>query len=170
MPAYIRESPASVTQPASSAERAGNKYANTVAAAAEEHECPDGYEGWFGSPKVSVIDVASGTVTTVAEGTKWPYRVLFSPDVKTVALPDLGGEELRFIDRASKRELSRIAFTGGGPQGITRTPDGRYIFQSLSKQARVAIIDANTRTVVGYLAAGETPDGVAYTTRTQPAR
>jgi DNA-binding beta-propeller fold protein YncE len=82
---------------------------------------------WVGSnatAKISVIDVAPGATTTVAEGVKWPYRVLFSPDMKTVMLPDLGNEELRFIDRASKRELSRIAFTGGGPQGITPRPTG----------------------------------------------
>src|SRR6185503_6275875 len=48
---------------------------------------PDGKEVWVGSNetgKVSVIDVASGTVTTAAEGLGWPYRVLYSPDVKTV--------------------------------------------------------------------------------------
>lgn len=130
---------------------------------------PDGKEVWVGSNesgKVSVIDVAVGTVTTAAEGLGWPYRVLFSPDTRTVMLPDLRGQELRFVDRASKRELSRIAFPGGGPQGITVTPDGRYVFQSLSSQARVAIIDAASRTVVGYVAAGNTPDGIAYTPRT----
>jgi DNA-binding beta-propeller fold protein YncE len=129
---------------------------------------PDGKEVWVGSnatAKVSVIDVESGTVTTVAEGTQWPYRVLFAPDVKTVMLPDMGGETLRFLDRSTKRELGRLSFTGGGPQGITITPDGRYVLQSLSKQARVAVIDLNTRAVVGYLSAGETPDGVVYTRR-----
>lgn len=129
---------------------------------------PDGKEVWVGSnatAKVSVIDPSSGTVTTVAEGLKWPYRVLFTPDMKTVMLPDLGGEELRFLDRASKHELSRIAFPGGGPQGITITPDGRFVFQSLSKQARVAVIDMNTRAVVAQIAAGDTPDGIAYTRR-----
>jgi DNA-binding beta-propeller fold protein YncE len=129
---------------------------------------PDGKEVWVGSNAtavVSVINVASGTVTTVAEGVKWPYRVLFTPDVNTVLLPDLRGEELRFLDRASKRELARLPFTGAGPQGITITPDGRYVFQSLSTQSRVAVIDMRTRAVVGHLAAGDTPDGVAYTTR-----
>jgi DNA-binding beta-propeller fold protein YncE len=129
---------------------------------------PDGKEVWVGSnatAKVSVIDVESGAITTVAEGTQWPYRVLFSPDVKTVMLPDLGGETLRFLDRATKRELGRLSFPGGGPQGITVTPDGRYVLESLSKQARVVVIDLSTRSVVGYLAAGETPDGVVYTRR-----
>ena len=132
---------------------------------------PDGKEVWVGSNetgKVSVIDVATGAIATAAEGLGWPYRVLYSPDMKTVMLPDLRGEELRFVDRASKRELSRITFAGGAPQGITITPDGKFIFQSLSQQGRVAIVDAATRTVVGYLAAGMTPDGVAYTTRTYP--
>lgn len=127
---------------------------------------PDGREVWVGSNatgKVSVVDIRTGDVTTAAEGLGWPYRVLFTPDVRTVLLPDLRGEELRFVDRASKRELARLSFTGGGPQGIAITPDGRYVFQSLSMQGRVAVIDANTRAVVGYLAAGLTPDGVAYT-------
>jgi DNA-binding beta-propeller fold protein YncE len=129
---------------------------------------PDGKEVWVGSNAtgvVSVIDLASGRVTPVAEGVKWPYRVLYTPDVNTVLLPDLRGEELRFLDRASRRELSRLSFPGGGPQGITITPDGRYAFQSLSAQGRVAIIDMLTRAVVGHLAAGDTPDGIAYTTR-----
>jgi DNA-binding beta-propeller fold protein YncE len=128
---------------------------------------PDGKEVWVGSNatgRVSVIDVASGTVTTAAEGVRWPYRILFTPDLNTVLLPDLRGEELRFVDRSSRRELARTSFPGGGPQGIAITPDGRFIFQSLSSQGRVAIIDTRTRATF-HLAAGETPDGIAYTTR-----
>jgi DNA-binding beta-propeller fold protein YncE len=128
---------------------------------------PDGKEVWVGSNKtgkISVIDPSTGTVTTAAEGFGWPYRVLYTPDLSMVLLPDLAKEELRFLDRASRRELSRISFPGGGPQGITITPDGRYVFESMSKQARVAIIDVRTRAVVGYLPAGETPDGIVYTT------
>ena len=89
---------------------------------------------------------------------------LLSPQ-RTVLLPDLKREELRFVDRASRRELGRLSFPGGAPQGITITPDGRYAFESMSGQARVAIIEVGARTVVGYLAAGETPDGIGYTTR-----
>ena len=130
---------------------------------------PDGKEVWVGSNatgKVSVIGVGGTPIAvTAAEGLKWPYRVLFTPDNNTVLIPDLRGEELRFLDRASRRELARLSFPGGQPQGITITPDGRFVFQSLSGQARVAIIDVAKRAVFGQLAAGETPDGVAYTTR-----
>ena len=129
---------------------------------------PDGSEVWVGSNqtgRVSVVQPATGTVETAAEGFGWPYRILFSPDTKTVLLPDLRKEELRFLDRATRRELGRISLAGGAPQGITITPDGRYALESLSGQARVVIVELATRTVAGYLAAGETPDGIGYTTR-----
>lgn len=129
----------------------------------------DGKEVWVGSNatgKVTVTGVADVPVAaTAAEGLKWPYRILFTPDNSTVLIPDLRGEELRFLDRASRREVARLSLTGGAPQGITISPDGRYAFQSLSSQGRVAVIDTRSRSVVGYLSAGDTPDGVAYTTR-----
>lgn len=128
----------------------------------------DGNEVWVGSNatgKVSVVDTRTGEVSTAAEGLGWPYRVLFSPDARLVLLPDYRGETLRFLDRASRRELGRIALGSGGPQGITFTPDGRFALQSLSREARVAVIDVSSRTVVGHIPVGDTPDGVAYTSR-----
>ncbi|HJR62594.1 MAG TPA: YncE family protein [Gemmatimonadaceae bacterium] len=129
---------------------------------------PDGQDVWVGSNstgKVSVVDTRRGEVATAAEGFGWPYRILFTPDTKTVLMPDLRREELRFVERASHRELGRLTFPGGGPQGITITPDGRYAFQSLSREGRVAIIDVSRRAVVGHLSTGPAPDGVAYSTR-----
>ena len=126
---------------------------------------PDGAEVWVGSNqtgKISVVDTRTGAVTTAAEGFGWPYRVLFTPDVRPVFLPDLRREELRVLDRASRRELARLPFAGAAPQGITITPDGRYVLQSLSGQGRVAIVDVATRAVVGHIPAGDTPDGIAY--------
>jgi len=128
----------------------------------------DGKEVWVGSNstgKVSVIDVATGAVTTAAEGVAWPYRVAFTPDMVTVIIPDMRNEEVRFLERASRRELGRIALPGAGPQGIVITPDGRYAFLSLSRQAKVVVIDIRARAIVREVLAGETPDGVAYSTR-----
>jgi YVTN family beta-propeller protein len=132
---------------------------------------PDGKEVWVGSNetgRVSVLDPATGAVTTAAEGVTWPYRVLFSRDMSMVVIPDMTKNEVRFLDRASRRELSRLSFPDAGPQGITMTPDGRHLFLSLSKESRVAVIDAATRRVVGYIPSGETPDGVVYSTRVLP--
>lgn len=129
---------------------------------------PDGKEVWVGSNqtgRISVVDAATGTVSTAAEGFSWPYRVLYSPDAELVLMPDYRKEELRFIARASRQELARLTLTGKGPQGIIFAPNGRYAFLSFSSAAAVAIIDVAQRRIVGELKAGETPDGVVYTTR-----
>ena len=128
---------------------------------------PDGKDVWVGSNAtglVSVVDAASGTVRTAAEGFGWPYRVLYSPDTQLVLLPDLRKEELRFVERTSRKELARLSLPGKGPQGITFAPNGRYAFLSFSTGGAVGIIDVAARRVVGELKAGETPDGVVYTT------
>ncbi|MFN0097216.1 MAG: YncE family protein, partial [Gemmatimonadaceae bacterium] len=128
----------------------------------------DGAEVWVGSNatgRVSVVSAATGAVSTAAEGMGWPYRVLFTPDQSQVFLPDYRNEEVRVLDRATRTERGRVGFPGGGPQGIAISPDGKYVFVSLSAQARVAVIRVSDRTVVGHVAAGETPDGVAYTPR-----
>jgi DNA-binding beta-propeller fold protein YncE len=130
---------------------------------------PDGREVWVGSNaegKVSVVTPATGQVRTAAEGFGWPYRIVFTPDGATVVMPDLRGEEVRFVERATHRELGRLPFPDGGPQGITITPDGRWAFLSLSGQNRVVLIDLQSRAVVRSIDAGATPDGVAYTTNT----
>jgi DNA-binding beta-propeller fold protein YncE len=128
---------------------------------------PDGKDVWVGSNAtglVSVVSAATGTVSTAAEGFGWPYRVLYSPDNQLVLLPDLRKEELRFVERTSRKELARLSLPGKGPQGITFAPNGRYAFLSFSTGSAVAIIDVAQRKVVGELEAGETPDGVVYTT------
>ena len=132
---------------------------------------PDGSEVWVGSNAtgmVSAVTTATGTVVPAATGFGWPYRVLWSPDATLVLLPDLRGETLRFVDRVSRAELFRMALPGKAPQGITLTPDGRYAFLSFSGAASVAIIDVAARKIVRELAAGDTPDGVAYTSRVVP--
>jgi DNA-binding beta-propeller fold protein YncE len=129
---------------------------------------PDGSEVWVGSNAegtVSVIDTSSGAVEEALTGFGWPYRILFTPDQRVVLIPDLRGNELRIVDREERRELARLPFPGGGPQGITLTGDASYAFQSLSQQAKVVIVDLESHTVVGEIEAGPTPDGVAYTDR-----
>jgi YVTN family beta-propeller protein len=91
--------------------------------------------------------------------------VWFTPDNRTVIVPDMTNENVRFFDRAGRRETGVISLPGAGPQGITVTPDGKYILLSLSKLGKIAVIDVATRKVVREIAAGNTPDGIVYTTR-----
>jgi YVTN family beta-propeller protein len=130
---------------------------------------PDGKEVWVGSNAtgvVSVVDAATGAVTPTATGLGWPYRVLYSPDTALVLLPDLRGETLRFVERKTHNELARLSLVGKAPQGITFAPNGRTAFLSFSGTGRIAVIDVATRAVTREIDAGQTPDGVAYTTRT----
>lgn len=131
---------------------------------------PDGREVWVGSNAtgtVSVVDVALGTITPAATGLGWPYRVAFTPDTQVVLIPDLKGEALRVISRHSRAELARLTLAGAAPQGIVIAPGGRFAFLSLSAKGTVAIIDLQTRSIVREIPAGQTPDGVAYTSRVQ---
>lgn len=126
---------------------------------------PDGSEVWVGSNgrgEVAVLSPATGNVETAATGLSWPYRIAFTPDLSRVLVPDLRQEELRILDRRTRRELARLSFPGGAPQGITITPDGRHAFLSLNGQARVAVIDIARGTVIGHVPAGDTPDGIAF--------
>jgi len=126
---------------------------------------PDGVEVWVGSNEegtVSVVDAVEGGVSPVLDGFRWPYRVHITPDGDRVLIPDLRAEELRIVARATRAELHRIDLTGGAPQGVTTTPDGRTAFQSLSESGVVLVIDVETGMVRDSLPARQGPDGVAY--------
>lgn len=129
---------------------------------------PDGTEVWVGSNElgvVSVIDTGTGEVTQALEGFGWPYRVVFSEDGETVLLPDLRGNELRIVDVESRSERARVSFPDAGPQSVVFSADGKYVFQTLSLQDRVAVIELDSGAVIGYLPAGTRPDGLAHTAR-----
>ena len=123
-----------------------------------------GDEVWVGSNDsgfVSVVDTRSGNSQKALTGFGWPYRILIAPDNVLVLLPDLRNEELRFVDRASRRELGRMAFTGAAPQGITFAGDGVALL-SLSGEDRIAVIEVRSRTVIRHIAAGDGPDGIVF--------
>ena len=129
---------------------------------------PDGSEVWVGSNDlgvVSVVDTESGEVAQVLEGFGWPYRIVFSVDGQTALLPDLRGNELRIVDVESRSDRARVSFPDAGPQSVVFSADGKYAFQTLSLEDRVAVIELESGSVVGYLPAGYRPDGLAHTAR-----
>jgi DNA-binding beta-propeller fold protein YncE len=127
---------------------------------------PDGLEVWVGSNsegKVSVLDTRTGDVDEALTGFSFPYRILFTPDLRHVLIPDFRANALRIVDRAARQEVEVLTFDGAGPQGITLSPDGTTIYHSFSLQNRVAVIDFASREILRYLETGDRPDGVAYT-------
>src|SRR2546422_2718865 len=69
MPPYRREILASSFMASKSGAACGNKYDNTIAAAAEKVEWPEGYAGKFGSPITVVMPGSSCT----GRGLKYVY-------------------------------------------------------------------------------------------------
>lgn len=126
---------------------------------------PDGARVFAGSNdtgRVTAFDTVDGTATPVAEGFGWPYRIFLTPGVEQIVIPDLEHETLRFFDGDTYAELGKIDFPGEGPQGLSLHPDGRHLFLSLARGNRIAVVDIDGRAVVGYLPAGEGPDGIGY--------
>lgn len=126
---------------------------------------PDGarvFVGSNGEGLVSVIDTESGEISTLAGGFDWPYRIYPTPGVQQIIIPDNGNHDLRFFDGTTYVELGRIDFAGEGPQGLILHPDGKTLFLSLSRANRIAVIDIESREVVGYLPTGAGPDGIGY--------
>lgn len=125
----------------------------------------DGREVWFGNNDagtVSILDPRTGDLRVVADGFRWPYRIAFTPDERRVLIPDLRGGELRIVPRSGEGPAVTIALPDAVPQGLVVHPSGRYAFQSLNVEDRIAIVDIDRATVTGYLPAGARPDGIVY--------
>lgn len=120
------------------------------------------FAGSNATGRVTAWDTRSGEATTVAEGFGWPYRIFLTPGVEQIVVPDLRGEVVRFFDGDDYTELGSMDFAGQGPQGLTLHPDGRHLFLSLSAVDAVAVVDLETRRVVGRLPTGAGPDGIAF--------
>lgn len=124
-----------------------------------------GTEVWVGSNDegtVTVIDPEDGSVLRQLSGFSWPYRILLTRDERHVVIPDARAEVVRVFDAASGEETGRIAFPGGGPQGVLLYPDDRTLFVALSRRGRVAVVDIDSMELLGEYTAGRGPDGLGY--------
>ncbi len=123
---------------------------------------PDGGEVWVGSRgAVTVLDAANETVVaTIATGGGPVNRVKVTPDGKRALATQWNGPVMVF-DVASRKEVKRID-TGGMGASILITPDGSRAYIGMTDKDRVAIVDLAKLEVVGSLATGEGPDGMAW--------
>lgn len=129
---------------------------------------PDGKEVWTatgGDGGVSIIDVASKKVIeTLNVGTKRTNRLKFTPDDKWVLLSDRDGDELVVLDRATRKERTRLKM-GRFPEGIQVTPDSSRAYVAQEGANDIAVIDLKTLTVTGHISPGNGPDGMAWAVR-----
>ena len=124
---------------------------------------PDGKEVWVGLNAEGAIDVVDTTTGKAKEKVKIgqrPYRVKFTPDGKWVLLTIPETSELIIVDAATRKELKRMKLDSV-PLGITTTRDGKIAFATTVQADGVQKIDLEKYEVLGKIAAGQAPDGIA---------
>lgn len=148
----------------------GGKWNQTVVPVGKGPEAlelsPDGKQIWTAHSRdggVSVIDVASKKVVdTIDVKTKRSNRLKLTPDGKFVLISDdVDAGELVVLDRATRREVARIAL-GKMPEGIVVAPDGSRVFVAVNGDNAVAAIDPKAWRVSSRIEPGRAPDGLAF--------
>ena len=132
---------------------------------------PDGKEIWAANARdgtVTIIDVGRKKATqTIPIPVKGANRLKFTPDGKRVLISglgaghDAGGISLVVMDASSRKEVKQLSL-GGGAAGVLITPDGSRAFVAVSTNDKVAVVDLKTLSVVGEIAPGKQPDGLAW--------
>ena len=126
---------------------------------------PDGKEVWVANADdgtVSIIDVASKRVIdTLAANVNDANRLKFTQDGKLAFISRFSGPDVAVFDRVTRKEVKRIK-VGKGAAGILMQPDGSRVYVACSPDGYVAVIDLHSLEVVGRIAAGHGPDGLAW--------
>jgi YVTN family beta-propeller protein len=129
---------------------------------------PDRKEIWVanaGDGTVSIIDMASKKVTqTLAANVIGANRLKFTLDGKLAFISTLRGQFITVVDTATRKTIKRFEI-GHGTGGILMQPDGSRAFVASSPDGYVFVIDLRPMEIVGHIAAGQAPDGMAWAAR-----
>ncbi|MFI7500959.1 beta-N-acetylglucosaminidase domain-containing protein [Streptomyces sp. NPDC049687] len=112
-----------------------------------------------GSDTVSVIDVASGTVTgTVAVG-RVPAGLALTPDGGTLWVADYTDGTVQPVDTGTLTAGTAIP-VGSGPENMAVTPDGATLYVANIHDDTVTPVDLATRTAEPAIRVGPSPFNV----------
>ncbi|MGW0582773.1 beta-N-acetylglucosaminidase domain-containing protein [Streptomyces sp. NPDC002920] len=112
-----------------------------------------------GANSVSVIDVASGTVTgTVAVG-RVPAGLALTPDGGTLWVANYTDGTVQPIDTGTLTAGTAVP-VGGGPENMAVTPDGSTLYVADIHDATVTPVDLATRTAEAAIPVGPSPFNV----------
>jgi YVTN family beta-propeller protein len=131
---------------------------------------PGGSEIWSANAldnTITIIDVQTKKpVSTFPVSVEHANRLKFTPDGKRVFVSGLGatassgGANLTVLDAATHKEIKKLDL-GGGSAGILFAPGGRA-YVAVSAKDKIVAIDLEKLEVVGQLATGKGPDGLAW--------
>lgn len=140
---------------------------------------PDGAFAWVGSNRdsiVLIVDTRTGIAGDTLRGFGLPYRLAVSPDGRTAVVTDPMKATIRVFDAGTGHErflidvprdsLVATAEVPGSPspEGLTISSDSRWAFVTLQGRNRMATIDLERGSIVGYAPTGAWSDGIAYST------
>ena len=115
---------------------------------------------------VHAIDADTGAITRdVVVGLR-PRRLAATPTARSLGDGGLAGE-VDIIDRDKFVVIANIAFLPPGmrkadvtPVGLAMTKDGKTAYVTLGHAAHVAVVDAPTRKILGYILVGKRSWGI----------
>lgn len=154
---------------------------NTVVATVESGTVPRGVaimpNGEFayvmnnGDNTISVIEVASNTVVVTLNVRHNPAGVAISPDGQFVyvshSFSDQTPPRLSVISTASNLVVAEVPVTTnpveGGAHGVAITPDGKFIYVTLSVNNTMAVIETSTDEIIATIGVTDLPFGIAIT-------
>lgn len=100
---------------------------------------------------VSIIDVATNTVTATIPVGRTPYGIVFSPDGRKAYVSNAGSASISVIDTATNSVTDTISVGGGAqPAYLAITPDGNNLYVP-SHTGDVRVVNIATRSVTATI-------------------
>jgi len=116
--------------------------------------------GQGGSQTVSVIDVASRSVTDTVDVGEAPMEVTVSPDGSRVYVTCADG---LYVITASHRRARRATEHLRNPHGVSVTPDGKHAYVTDTERDQVLVLSTSRMHAVNRIAVGRSPWNTAFT-------
>jgi PQQ-dependent catabolism-associated beta-propeller protein len=105
---------------------------------------------------VGVVDVETGTVTTVLRGGTDPEQVAVGIDGARLYIANEDAGRASILDIASGEVVASL-LVGGEPEGVDISPDGRWVYVTSEEDNQVAVIDTAAEAVVAIIGVGPRP-------------
>jgi len=109
---------------------------------------------------IGVFDVGQNKFLRKVPGGSDPEQFAIGKDgVLYVSNEDAAG--LSFVDPAKGNVLATVA-TGEEPEGVTLTPDAKFVYVTSEDKGTVTVVDTATRQAVKTIPVGRRPRGIAF--------
>lgn len=120
---------------------------------------------------VDVIDVQNRKILRQIKVGANPEGLALSPNLSVLYVANYGSDTLSVVDTSTDkvratimlRPVAMSGLPGAGPTGLTVSPDGKKVYVALQDMMSVAVVNAVTNKLEGYLPAGWNPTSVICT-------